>query len=754
MKNPRHSRRRRCSGGWAAIFWAICLTSGVPAGPADARLVEFQGRMLDIAMPGEAAPNQIVLVAETAAARKEVPALAGRLGAVVRREIRETGMHLLELQGTGATATALKEIVKLGAPFRAYPNYRMSIPAPPGVMEQLMGRGGATVKPMPRREDQPLPGSEARAAIFTTDDPSLSNQYWLWLIREPFCKVPATSVKNIAVIDTGVDYDHPDLAGRVVKGWDYVGWDNDPMDENGHGTHCAGIAAATAGNGMGTRGVSPGSTIYAYRVLDENGAGTFFDVVAAVRTAADNARIHVISMSLTGYLTEGSAAYNDFKAAIDHAVVTRGKIVVAAAGNEGNKDIFEKQHAGSKTRPVPAWYPNSFTVGASTESDYRAYFSNYDVSNVKSDDETTTYKLNFVDIVAPGVNILSTYLADQYVQLSGTSMAAGIVAGACARLWDHHAGWTPSQVTARLTDTGVSLGRARGFPVAQKRLDLYEAIGGPSISGGFMGRVVHGEEGYVLSGVKVEALSGSEVQGTSRTNRGGFYYFSSLNPSTSYKLRFSRNGFVERTVDVGSPLAGNLKDLKMEFLPPSRSSGAGDENWRIIVYWKSNEPGSYDFAYDNDNVNWSGEYPFYPYHFDNAVGMEANAYLSTPTRGTISYQSPGSLSQPPYVAFKHDSWLSVPLEAHVIRDQEPGTYKYWLRLDPADWGWGTIKFSSGPPGFPMYPVVVVYKGDTLVKTISSSNATRAGKVQTKYWHVLDLNGDKVSVVNRIQNVSP
>jgi subtilisin family serine protease len=710
--------------------------------------------MLDIAMPGEAVPNQIVVVAETPLAQKEVPVLAKRLGAIVRREIQETGMHLLELRGTDATATALKEIEKLGAPIHAYPNYKMSIPAPPGVMAQLMGREGPVAKPMPARKSGPLPSGEASTALYTTDDPSVSNQYWLWLVKEPFCKAPATAVKNIAIIDTGVDYNHPDLAGKVVKGWDYVNWDNDPMDENGNGTHCAGIAAATAGNGLGTRGVSPNSTIYAYRVLDENGSGTFFNVVAAIRKAANNADIHVLSLSLLGYLTEGSTAYDDLKAVIDYAVVTKGKIVVAAAGNEGNKDAFEKQHAGEKTRPVPAWYPNSFTVGASTETDYRAYFSNYDVSNVKSDDETATYTFNFVDIVAPGVSILSTYLADQYVQISGTSTAAGLVAGACARLWDHNTAWTRSQVTARLIDTGVSLGPARGFPVVQKRLDLFEAVGGPSISGGFMGQVVHGEEGHGLSGVKVEALDGGEVKGTSRTNRGGFYFFRSLNPTTSYALRFSRNGFVERTVAVGTPLAGTLKDLKVEFVAPSRATDSQYENWRIIVYWKSNEPGSYDFAYDNDNVDRSGEHPFYPYHFDNAAGMEANAYLRTPTRGTISYRFPGSLSESPYVAFKHESWMSTPMEAHVIRNQESGTYKYWLRLDPADWGWGTIKFSSGTPNFPMYPVVVVYKGDTLVKTISSYNATRAGSTQTKYWHVFNLSGDTVSVVNKIQNVSP
>jgi subtilisin family serine protease len=740
------------SGICGMVFWTAlaCAAVAVFSAPAQAVWIEHHGKMLDIAMPGEAVPNQIVVVAETRLAEKGIPALAQRLGAVILRDIKDSGMYLFELSGEGATVSALKEIELRGGPFHAYPNYKMSIPAPPGALERLLEKKGLTLRPRTTEKAKPEPKGEVTNQLYATNDPGVPNQWALWNVKEPFCKSPAAGVKGIAILDTGVDYTHPDLDGKVVSVWDYVGWDNDAMDEEGHGTHCAGIAAAKANNAQGIRGVSPNSKIYAYRVLNASGSGTFFDIMAAVQSAANNTKVHIISMSLGGYLKEGTSAYNDMKKVIDNAVVTKGKIVVVAAGNEANVIQYEEQHGGEKWVPVPAHIPNSFTVGATTEANYRAFFSNYDVSNLKSADGTATYTWNFVDILAPGVNILSTFPGGQYIQASGTSMATPLVAGACARLWDHNPAWNRTQVATQLLNTALSLGAANGFPVADKKLDLYKAIGGPAVTGGFMGQIVHGEAGYPLNAVKVEALAGSTVAATAFSNQGGFYYFTTLKSTTSYILRFSKSGYVSLNVNVGNPAAAGIKDLNMQVIAPSRASTSADENWRIIVYWKSTDPGYYDWYYDYE---YWGEDPYYPYKYYNSAGMEANAYLKTPTKGTIYWKSPGSLSASPYVQYMHDSFFSTPMEAHVIRNQEAGTYTYWLTLEPKDICWGNIKYAKGTPNYPMNPVVLVYKGNTLSKVIASSAATRVGS-GTKYWHVFNLAGNTVTEVNKIQDTLP
>lgn len=591
-------------------------------------------------------------------------------------------------------------------------------------------------------------------AQWSSNDPAVSSQWALWRVNEPLADAPPAGVKGIAIIDTGVDYNHSDLVGKVVSVKDYVDNDNDAMDVQGHGTHCAGIAAAKANNGNGIRGASPNSTIYAYRVLDEYGSGSFVDVIAAIRAAADNAKVGVLSLSLSGYAIEGSDAYNDIKAAVDYAVTTKGKILVAAAGNEMNNDLYYYQWYGHNYRIVPAWAPNSFTVAATTETDSRAYFSNYDIKRA-SPDGSTTYNWNFVDIAAPGTNILSTTMGDGYERWSGTSMATPLVAGAAARVWDKNTAWTAAQVRSQLVNTGTTLGVANGFPLAEKRLDMYKALGG-RLAGGFIGRVLNGESGAPLTGVKVDAMKGTTVAATVYSNKAGYYTLPNLSSYTlGYKLRLSKSGFATRTTpSVGNRPAGTLRSVTDQPIAPSRASTTADENWRIIAAWRHMNPGVDYYIQGYDNGYFSTYFPFTYYH---AAGLEANAYLKAPSGQTFYWRNLGSLNSAPYTKYIHDSWNDeIPLESHVIREQETGTYKYWLRIDPNDYGWGSIKYGLGTtanPSYPSYPVVLVYKGNTLVKTINASSATRDG-VGTKYWNVLTLTGNTVTVINRVTDTAP
>ncbi|MCA0983386.1 S8 family peptidase [Halobacillus yeomjeoni] len=223
---------------------------------------------------------------------------------------------------------------------------------------------------------------------------------------------------QVAVIDTGVDYNHPDLAGKVIKGYDFAANDNDPMDEHDHGTHVSGIAAAQTNNGEGIAGLAPEASILAVRVLDASGSGSLDDVAQGIRYAADQGA-EVINLSLGGLI--GSQTLKD---AVNYAW-NKGSVVVAAAGNE------------SSAKPsYPAYYSNSLAVAATDQNDTIAYFSNYGT---------------WVDIAAPGVSIYSTVLGGGYENMSGTSMAAPVVAGVAGLLASQ--GRSASEIRTALEET-------------------------------------------------------------------------------------------------------------------------------------------------------------------------------------------------------------------------------------------------------------------------------------------------------------
>lgn len=207
----------------------------------------------------------------------------------------------------------------------------------------------------------------------------------------------------VAVIDTGVDYNHPDLKGQIIGGKDFTG-KGDYLDGNGHGTHVSGTIAA-ANNNSGIVGVAPKAKILALKALGDDGSGNMEDVIAAIRYATAQ-KVQIISMSLGGPHSE--ELHNAVKEA-----AAAGIIICAAAGNEGdgNPDTEEMSYPGA--------YHEVIEVGAIDYNGNLAYFSN------------TNHE---VDILAPGVDVLSTYLNGQYAKLDGTSMATPHMSGAVALL--------------------------------------------------------------------------------------------------------------------------------------------------------------------------------------------------------------------------------------------------------------------------------------------------------------------------------
>ena len=285
----------------------------------------------------------------------------------------------------------------------------------------------------------------------------------LWGIKQIDCEQAWDLAQGlgvtVAVIDTGVDWTHPDLAANIwtntdeipgngvdddgngyrddVHGWNFCNSTNSPMDDHGHGTHCSGTIAAVGNNSTGVIGVAPRAKIMALKFLGSNGSGSSENGALAMRYAANNSA-KVLSNS---WGADGATSDPVVEAAIDYAR-SMGCVVVVSAGNS-NHDVVSAS---------PAYYAPAVTVAALDYQDRKAYFSNYGAG---------------VDVSAPGVDVLSLrasgtdmygdggthVVGSTYYRASGTSMACPHVAGAVAEIMSYHPSWTNTQVEEYLTKT-------------------------------------------------------------------------------------------------------------------------------------------------------------------------------------------------------------------------------------------------------------------------------------------------------------
>lgn len=245
----------------------------------------------------------------------------------------------------------------------------------------------------------------------------------------------------VAVLDTGIDYNHPDLAGNVIGGISMIPGVKDYWDDNGHGTHVAGTIAA---HGK-LLGVAPQTRLLAVKVLDKNGAGSYSDISRGIAWARQwqgpqGEKVNIINMSLGGPVPNNSMHKEIILA------VQAGISVVCAAGNSGDGDPNTSEIS------FPAYYEETLAVGAVNLQVGLANFSN---SN------------DHIDIVAPGVATYSTYPDEKYVELSGTSMAAPHISGAlaliCSRCQLRFGIYpTPEQIRILLHYQAIDLGEV-GF---------------------------------------------------------------------------------------------------------------------------------------------------------------------------------------------------------------------------------------------------------------------------------------------------
>ena len=376
------------------------------------------------------------------------------------REIAGTGVELVEVPA-GSEASAIARYRNNPNVLYSEPNYVRSIPAP----------AGAAAAPV-------VPGDHNFHEQWGLHNSGQGFLCLPWIfgdlcfyvgtpdadIDAPEAWATSTGSPNVtvAVIDSGVDYTHPDLAPNYAGGRDFFNDDLDPMDDQGHGTHVAGIIAAAMNNPTGDPaspegvvGVAPNARILAYKVCGADGSCSDFAIEQAIAQAiADHAK--VINMSFGG---------PDYSQSMDDALQAAwaaGLVLVAAAGNNGTTDLG-----------YPAALPNVISVGAFDEDDNRASFSTFG---------------SWVDIAAPGNVIMSSYPMAQcavttdpgdtgcYTWLSGTSMASPFVAGAAALVWSR------GDVTSNQQVVDILLNSADPAGVAPARLDSWTAHGGLNVA--------------------------------------------------------------------------------------------------------------------------------------------------------------------------------------------------------------------------------------------------------------------------------
>jgi subtilisin family serine protease len=247
----------------------------------------------------------------------------------------------------------------------------------------------------------------------------------------------------VGVIDSGVDYSHPDLQANVwinrgeiagngldddgngyrddVRGWDFYNNDADPMDDNGHGTHVAGTIAAAGNNGAGVVGVNWNAKVMALKFLGADGTGSLSAAVGAINYATTMSSQYGVNIKLTNNSWSGGGYSSTLYDAIRRSGQT-GMLFVAAAGNGGADGVGDNNDS-LPTYPAGYELPNVLSVAATDHNDALGSFSNYGSASV--------------DLAAPGVNILSTTPGGGYGYSNGTSMAAPHVSGVAALAWSY-----------------------------------------------------------------------------------------------------------------------------------------------------------------------------------------------------------------------------------------------------------------------------------------------------------------------------
>jgi subtilisin family serine protease len=393
----------------------------------------------------------------------------------------------------------------------------------------------------------------------------------------------------VGVIDTGVDYTHPDLAANIwvnpgeipgdgidndgngfiddIHGWDFANDDADPMDDNNHGTHVSGTIGAVGNNGVGLAGVNWNVRIMALKYLGADGHGATSNAVDALNYATMMRRDHGINI----HLTSNSWGGGGFSQALYDAIEASGQqdmLFVAAAGNGGPDDIGDD----NDTIPFyPATYnlDNIISVAATNDDDVRAGFSNFGA--------------NTVDLGAPGVSVRSTIAGGGYANFNGTSMATPHVAGVAALAWSLapsanyqeirdaiYAGVDPIPALAGITTSGGRLNARGALEQLGMRVKSTTPARGSVVTSLPTDFAIHFSHDYVAASIAASDLTVNGIAADSFTLTDSdtvtFHYLSSPVSSQGVQTLALADGSVTRTGDL-DPLNAYSGTFRYDALP-------------------------------------------------------------------------------------------------------------------------------------------------------------------------------------------
>lgn len=298
------------------------------------------------------------------------------------------------------------------------------------------------------------------------NDPGYASQWAYPLMGSPagWDVTTGSASITIAIIDSGIDETHPDLASKIGPGYDFVDGDANPHDLNGHGTHCAGIAAAATNNAIGVAGMDWNARIMPVRVLNEVGSGYTSDIVDGIYWAYQNGA-KVLNLSL------GGPSYSQSMQDVVTAANAAGSLVVAAMGNDN-----------VSTPMYPAAYDNVLAVSATGPTDAKATYSNYgshcDVA-APGGDMSYYQDPNGIYSTMPTYPVYLTNIGfyQNYDFLNGTSQAAPHVAGLAALVWSMQPALSPNEVQTMIQDTAVDLGTpGKDIYYGYGRIDVAAAL--------------------------------------------------------------------------------------------------------------------------------------------------------------------------------------------------------------------------------------------------------------------------------------
>ncbi len=667
--------------------------------------------------PNRNVPGELIVGFKPGATLTQINSAISSIGGSIKAKFSASRGRIVRVKLPSTDPTALEEAMER---LRKDPLFKDVIRyVEPNVIRKAFG--------------ERTPNGGVAGILSQGSDRLLGGQWGYYDIGANWINAPASSSGGVtvAVIDTGVDYTHPDLLKKVTKGKDFANADSDPMDDHGHGTHVAGIIAANANNGYGIVGVSWNAKILAIKALDSNGIGNDFDIALAIYSAASNGSVKVINMSLGGpySVTEDDAVYE--------AVVVKGKLLVAAAGN-GNTNSTSNSYPAAFSTVYPG---RVLAVAAHDTNQCKASFSNYG---------------SWISITAPGVDILSTlptsiyYWGFDYWQ--GTSMAAPFVSGAAALAWEKNPSLTNVEISNLITtkNAGIHdplLRNGTCWPndgstfqrlnvVHMLEMQFYEACNN---KGGIQGYAFDAETGLPLAGAKVTIQQGSTTTGIDYVPYFGYHsnplsddildtgygLFNVLASSGSSTLTITKSKYMKFTpkdqsglpVPISVPVCGGRYAGNIP-VPPNKP------NYWVIVTW---EPG------------YSGTY----YDLFSNVWDKYGNYLGTIGPWTIAYS--GNLNTIPYMKHFWDSdlWLGdgdlgkYAESIRISKNLQGGEYIFYVD----DWWTGDNSTNWDDSKIKAY----IFKGNQLIKTYTPPAGSG------RYWVICGIIGSTIYDLNYLTN---